>query len=122
MASSSDADVVVDSGSECETVRDTFEIMNQTLHEIMIIVATWKTVTPTKYTMHLMEGVDELEMKAVMFKSAIENMCENPEETYPINVQTTYDCVVANYAELNEVFKHMEAEKKRRLTPENSLD
>ncbi len=46
MASSSDADVVVDSGSECETVRDTFENMNQTLHEIMIIVATWKTLTP----------------------------------------------------------------------------
>ena len=96
MASSSDADVVVDSGSECETVRDTFETMNHTLHEIMIIVATWKTVTPTKYTMHLMEGVDELELKAVMLKSAIENMCENPGETYRINVQTTYDCVVAN--------------------------
>ncbi len=70
--------------------------MNQTLHEIMIIVATWKTLTPTKYTMHLMEGVDELELKAVMLKSAIENICENPEETYPINVQTTYDRVAAN--------------------------
>jgi hypothetical protein len=109
---------------ESDSESDHLELgtMYKNLHDMLVVAAAWKIDEPCKYTVKVAEGAEDFITECTLMVSAIEAMHGNPEHTGPSDINCAFQAAVANYTELNDVFKTMTKEKKRRLTPQNSAE
>ncbi len=91
------------------------------LHYIALVVSTW-VAESSKYTRHLELGVEDLSTKLAVVMSTMQALITNPEHTQSPSFYRSYCDVIATHDELSEDFKAMVDEKRRRLTPQSSLE
>lgn len=96
------------------------ESMKTDVSQMSYVVSTWKIDQPSKYTRHLEEAADQLGTDLAILLSRWDSFENNPENTIG-DIVEAFDKIVEVYNELNEHFQPLMAEKRRRLTPKNSM-
>ena len=116
--------------SDAETTDLDLKSVRDNILDMSKVASTWNVSEEQgKYMASVIKGVDSLLLSLGHLLSIVESHLANadagPEvaisvDTDSINID--YANLVADFQELREMFNTMATEKKRRLTPTNSLD
>ncbi len=100
--------------------------MHKEISNVALVITTW-SIEDTKYTKHLIGGVQDLGMECAIMLSCLEAAEKDdgaPEETTTTasSLAAKYKAIVNTYNELSEhVSAISDYAKRRRLTPDNSV-
>ena len=106
--------------SEMPTQEIDFKKLHENLTDMSLVSATWN-IEETKFTEVVCRDVQAFMMDITMLLSTIEALMNLPETPIDEKIMQSFGEIVDKFDTLNEIAKANQAEKRRRLTPETSL-
>mmetsp|Transcript_42365 Transcript_42365/g.106792 ORF Transcript_42365/g.106792 Transcript_42365/m.106792 type:complete len:125 (-) Transcript_42365:86-460(-) len=107
--------------SDIPTQEVDYEKLHANLTDMALVCSTWN-IEETKFTEVLCRDVQTFKENIAMVISIVESVMSTPEATPSDSIIESYAEIVDKYDTLNEIAKTNQTEKRRRLTPENSLE